>query len=168
MTQAVIDSLRQSGSDTGHAEFAERMVRALSDGLSALEALPRDDEFWRGWANDRATIHKLDSYARAQSDRDPADRVARWAGVALALAGGTNDGGLSLLGPEIAADPAVVADALVIADWVARGIGFDLTRDLRAVFEWADRQALEDLARTDDGQAARTALHVLDGGSFSA
>ncbi|MFJ9460818.1 hypothetical protein ACIRST_37840 [Kitasatospora sp. NPDC101447] len=168
MNQPKIEQLRQSGFDTGHAEFAERMVRALCDGLSALEALPRDDEFWRGWANDRVTIHKLHDYADEQLVRDPANRVARWALVALALAYGANDGGLSLLGPEVATDPAVVADALVIADWVAQEIGFDLTPELREVFGWADRQALEELARTDDGQAAQTALRVLDGGSFAA
>ncbi|MFF3068935.1 hypothetical protein ACFVSN_02040 [Kitasatospora sp. NPDC057904] len=166
MRSPEIDRLRRSGSDTGHAEFAERMVRALNDGLSSLEELPRDDGFWRGWANGRVTAHKLQAYAGERLDRDPGDRVARWALVALALARGASDGGLSFLGPGVAGDPAAVADALVIADWVGPEIGLDLTRELRVVFGWADRQALEELARTGDGQAARTALRVLDGGSL--
>ncbi|MER7846215.1 hypothetical protein ABTZ03_19940 [Kitasatospora sp. NPDC096077] len=59
MDQAESEHLRRSGADTGRAGFAERMVRALGDGLSALDALPRDDGFWRAWANDRVTVHKL-------------------------------------------------------------------------------------------------------------
>ncbi|WP_189925451.1 hypothetical protein [Kitasatospora xanthocidica] len=167
MTQAHIDQLRQSGSETGHVEFAERMVRALTDDLAALDALPRDDGFWRGWANDRATIGKLRDYATGRLDRDPSDRVARWALVALALGGGANDGGLSLLGPEIGADPTVVADAVVIADWVVRQIGLDATPELREACGHADRRTLEALARTDGGQAASIALRVLDGNPFA-
>lgn len=43
--------------------------------------------------------------------------------MALALARGANDGGISFLGPGIASDPAVVADALVIADRATRHTG---------------------------------------------
>lgn len=160
MSERQIDSLRRSGHDTGHAEFAERMVRALNDGLRVLDALPRDDVFWRGWANDRATIHKLGALAEERLRHDPSDRTARWTLVALALAFGANDGGLSLLGPEIAADPTVVADALVIADWVGQQIGLDLTDELRDACAWADRDALESLARAEGGDAARAALRV--------
>ncbi|MGW6982407.1 hypothetical protein ACWGE1_23705 [Streptomyces sp. NPDC054932] len=162
MSPHLADRLRQSGRDTGHAEFAERMVQALQDGLGALEALPRRDEFWRGWANDRATIHKLGVFAAGRLQRDASDRTARWTLVALALAHGANDGGLPLLGPEVAADPAVVADALVIADWVRQEIGFDLTTELREVCACADRAALESLARAERREAARAALRVLE------
>lgn len=162
MSQNEIDVLRRSGCDTGHPEFAERMVRALNDGLRVLEALPRDDVFWRGWANDHATIYKLGVLAAERLRHDPADRTARWTLVALALAGGANDGGLSLLGPEIAADPTIVADALVIADWVGQEIGLDLTAELREACAWADRDALESLARAEGGEAARAALRVLE------
>ncbi|CAM5677980.1 hypothetical protein SAVIM338S_07239 [Streptomyces avidinii] len=138
------------------------MVRALSDGLQALENLPRGDEFWRGWANDHAMAHKLNALVAERLQGDPADRNARWTLVALALAHGANDGGLPLLGPEIAADPTVVADALVIADWVGREIGLDLTAELREACAWADRSELEALARTEGGEAARAALAVLE------
>nr|WSX47538.1 hypothetical protein OG409_00170 [Streptomyces sp. NBC_00974]WSX54318.1 hypothetical protein OG409_38740 [Streptomyces sp. NBC_00974] len=162
MSQNEVDALRQAGDDTGHREFAERMVRALSDGLQALENLPRDNEFWRGWANGDITVHKLSALAADRLQRDPADRTARWALVALALAHGANAGGLPLLGPEIAADPTVVADALVIADWIGQEIGLDLTAELGEACAWADRDALELLARTEGGEAARTALAVLE------
>ncbi|MEU8776504.1 hypothetical protein [Streptomyces sp. NPDC048606] len=162
MSQNEVDALRQAGDDTGHREFAERMVRALSDGFQVLENLPRDDEFWRGWANDHVTVHKLDALAIERLARDPADRTARWTLVALALAHGANDGGLALLGPEIAADPTVVADALVIADWIGQEIGLDLTTELREACAWADRDALESLARTERGEAAQAALRVLE------
>ncbi|MFK0016291.1 hypothetical protein [Streptomyces sp. NPDC091027] len=162
MSQNEVDALRQAGSDTGHREFAERMVRALSDGLQILEALPRDEDFWRGWANEHATVHKLGAHAADRLQRDPADRTARWALVALALARGASDGGLPLLGPEIAADPALVADALVIADWVGQELGLDLTPELREVCAWADRDTLKALAKTEGGDAARAALRVLE------
>lgn len=74
--------------------------------MRAPEALPRDDELWRGWANDRATTLKPDAFASERLPLDPTDRAARWALVALALAHGANDGGMALLGPEAAADPA--------------------------------------------------------------
>lgn len=136
-------------------------MRALADGLTALDALPRGDTFWSGWANDHPTVHKLSDYAREQIRRDPMNRTARWALVALELAHGANDGGLSLLGPEIAADPAAVADAFVIADWVAQEIGFDLLPELRDACSWADPHALETLAQTDHGDAARRAIRTL-------
>ncbi|MEU7357782.1 MULTISPECIES: hypothetical protein [Streptomyces] len=107
MSQNEVEALRQAGRSIGHVEFAERMVRALSEGLRALEALPHDDEFWHGWANDHAMTHKLGPFAAERLDRDPTDPTARWALVALALAHGAHDGGLSLLGPQIAADPSV-------------------------------------------------------------
>ncbi|WP_331737838.1 hypothetical protein [Streptomyces sp. NBC_01276] len=165
MSQNEVDALRRSGYDTGHPEFAERMVWALNDGLRVLEALPRDDAFWHGWANGHATIYKLDVFTAERLKRDPADRTARWTLVALALARGANDGGLSLLGPDIAADPTTVADALVIADWVGKEIGLDLTPELREVCGWADRDALELLARAEAGEAARAALRVLGPGA---
>ncbi|MFJ7780768.1 hypothetical protein [Streptomyces yangpuensis] len=161
MSQKETDALRRAGRDTGHSEFAERLVRALGEGMLALEALPRDDEFWRGWANDRATPLKLDAFATERLALDPTDRTARWALVALALARGANDGGMALLGPEIATDPAVVADALAIADWVGQEIGLDLVPDLRAACARADPDALKALARTEQGAAARTALRIL-------
>ncbi|MFZ3492359.1 hypothetical protein ACODT5_03805 [Streptomyces sp. 5.8] len=162
MSQNEFDVLRQAGDSTGHREFAERMVRALSDGLQALEDLPRDDEFWQGWANGDITVHKLNALTSERLHRDPADRTARWTLVALALAHGANDGGLPLLGPEIAAYPTVVADALVIADWIGQEIGLDLTAELREACAWADRSELELLARTEGGEAARAALAVLE------
>ncbi|MFG2339808.1 hypothetical protein [Streptomyces yangpuensis] len=161
MSQKEIDALRRAGHDTGHCEFAERLVRALAEGMRALDALPRDDEFWRGWANDRATTLKLDVFATERLSRDPTDSTARWALVALALADGASDGGLALLGPAIAADPAVVADALAIADWVGQEIGLDLMPDVRAAGACADPDALEALARTEEGAAARAVLRVL-------
>ncbi|MFI5808497.1 hypothetical protein [Streptomyces sp. NPDC051561] len=162
MSQNEVGTLRRAGDDTGHREFAERMAGALSDGLQALENLTRDDEFWQGWANGDITVHKLNALAADRLQRDPADRTARWTLVALALAHGANDGGLPLLGPEITADPTVVADALVIADWIGQEIGLDLTDELRAVFARADRHALELLAQTEGGEAARAALAVLE------
>ncbi|MFE4265409.1 hypothetical protein [Streptomyces sp. NPDC056883] len=161
MSQNEVDALRQAGNDTGHPEFAERMVRVLRDGLRVLEGLPRDDVFWGGWANHHATIHKLGVLAAERLQRDPADRTARWTLVALALARGSNDGGLSLLGPDIATDPTIVADALVIADWVGKEIGLDLTAELREACAWADRDALESLAQAEAGEPARAALRVL-------
>jgi hypothetical protein len=139
-------SLRQTAAATGHVPFGERMAAALQEGLSELDALPRDDVFWRGWSNHRATATKLHDYASKRLEQNPADRVARWALVALSLAYGANDGGLHPLGPEIAVDPTVVVDALVIADWIGQEFGFDLTSVLREVFARADRTALEELA----------------------
>ncbi|MFG2753911.1 hypothetical protein [Streptomyces xanthophaeus] len=141
------------------------MVRALNDGLRVLEALPRDDMFWRGWANDHATIYKLDVFTAERLKRDPADQTARW--TLGARARGANDGGLSLLGPDIAADPTVVADAFVIAGWVGKEIGLDLTPELREVCGWADRDALEALARAEAGEAARAAVRVLEPGPLA-
>ncbi|MFZ3474900.1 HEAT repeat domain-containing protein [Streptomyces sp. 4.24] len=161
MSQNQVDALRRSGSATGHPEFAERMVEALQEGFRVLEALPPEDAFWRGWANGHATVHKLGVLAEERLRRDPADRTARWTLVALALAHGANDGGLSLLGPAIADDPTVVADALVIADWAGQEIGLDLTAELREACGWADRSALESLGRAEGGEAARRALRVL-------
>ncbi|MEU6212164.1 hypothetical protein ABZ891_19985 [Streptomyces sp. NPDC047023] len=162
MSRNEVDALRQAGADTGHREFAERMVRALREGLQALENLPGEDEFWRGWANDHVTVHKLGAFVTERLERDPADRMVRWALVALALARGASDGGLPLLGPVIAADSAVVADAFVIADWVGQEAGLDLTAELREACAWADRDALETLARTEAGEAAQAALRVLE------
>ncbi|WP_189819424.1 hypothetical protein [Streptomyces olivaceoviridis] len=153
---------RQAGRSTSHVEFAERMVRKLSEGLRALEALPRDDEFWHGWANDHATTHKLGAFAAELLDRDPTDPTARWALVALALAHGANGGGLSLPGPQIAGDPTAVADALVIADWVGQEIGFDLTAELREVCAWADLDRLESPARAEGGETAQAASRALE------
>ncbi|MFF7994722.1 hypothetical protein ACFZDG_33735 [Kitasatospora xanthocidica] len=166
MIQAHIDQLRQSGSETGHVEFAEHMVRALTDGLSALDAPPRDDGFWRGWADDQATIGKLRDDATGRLDRDPSGREARWALGVRELGGGANDGGLSFLGPEIGADPTVVTDAVVIADRVVRQIGLAVTQELREACGHADRRTLEALAHTDGGRAASIAPRVLDGSPF--
>ncbi|GAA1951137.1 hypothetical protein [Kitasatospora viridis] len=166
MLQTQLDQLRQSGADTGHTEFAARMVRALTEAATALAALPDDDGFWRDRPDRQVSPYNLHCHAAERLRRDPGDRAARWSMVALALALGANDGGLEHLGPEIAADPAVVADAVVIADWIWEQIGLDPTGDLRALCAQADRPALEALARTADGTAARTALRVLDGGSF--
>ncbi|AWZ07249.1 hypothetical protein DRB96_24795 [Streptomyces sp. ICC1] len=162
MSQNQVDALRRAGSATGHPEFAERMVEALREGFRVLEALPPEDAFWRGWANGHATVHKLGVLAEERLRRDPADRTARWTLVALALAHGANDGGLSLLGPAIADDPTVVADALVIADWAGQEIGLDLTAELREACGWGDRNALESLGRVEGGEAARVALRVLE------
>lgn len=155
-------SLLRAGDEIGHRAFAERIVRALRAGMAVLDALPCDDPFWRGWGNDRVTMFTLAAYATARLERDPADRTA-WSLVALALAHGDNDGGLPLLGPEIAADASVTSGALVIADRIAQHIGFDLSFELREVCAQADRGALEALAGTVGGSAARRALHVLDG-----
>lgn len=131
--QELMERLRESGDRTGYPELAARLVEALRGGLAELEAVPRDDPFWGGWANERATGTKLAEYARERLERDPADDAARWVLVALALAQGASDGGLPLLAPLIAEDRAVVADAFAIADWVGQEIGLDLTGELRAV-----------------------------------
>ncbi|WP_046776799.1 hypothetical protein [Streptomyces yangpuensis] len=60
MSRKEIDALRRAGHDTGHSEFAERLVRALGENIRALEALPRDDEFRRGWAD----LYALEALAR--------------------------------------------------------------------------------------------------------
>lgn len=45
------------------------MMRAMGGGLSTLEALPRDDLFWCGRANDRVTVHKLQACAGDRLER---------------------------------------------------------------------------------------------------
>ncbi|KOG21267.1 MULTISPECIES: hypothetical protein [Streptomyces] len=166
MFEELADQLRQYGVDTGHQEFAARTARALEAVVADLQALPREDSFRRCWSNERATVIDLYRYVNERLVRNPQDSAARRALVALSLVHGANDGGLSLLGPEIAADPAIVADAVTIADWVFKEIGFDLTPELREACSHADRQALEALARTDNAGAARAALRVLGGGTI--
>ncbi|MBB4794460.1 hypothetical protein [Streptomyces nodosus] len=141
MIEELADRLRQCGEDTGHPEFAARMAHALEAVVADLQALPRDDA---------PTVLDLYRYVKERLARNPEDSAARWGLVALSLVHGANDGGLSLLGPEIAADPAIVADAVTIADWVFQEIGFDLTRELREACSYADRRALEAPARTND------------------
>lgn len=159
-----VDLLRRAGNDVGHPDLAERLVRALEDGVATLDALPRDDAFWIGWANTDATLFKLHDHASLRLAADPGDRPARWALIALALAHGGNDGGLPLLAPLVAADPAAAADAVAIAEWVWEEIGLNNAADLRAVLSAADRVALEDAARRDPAaRELRIALSVLDG-----
>ncbi|MFG2839925.1 hypothetical protein ACGFZH_40075 [Streptomyces zaomyceticus] len=162
MIQELGDLLRQYGEETGNPHFGARMASVLEAAVTSLLALPRDHASRHCRSNDRAAVLDLYRYVNERLACNPQDTTARWALIALSLALGANDGGLSLIGPEIAADPAIVADVITIADWVLQEIGLDLTRELREACSHADRQALEALARTDGGEAARVALKALD------
>jgi hypothetical protein len=167
--EPIADSLRATAHEVGHPEIAERLVTTLRAALAALDALPRTDEFWAGWANDRPTIAKLSEYATGRLDHDPDDRLAGRALVALALSYGVNDGGLPYLTAEVAADAAVVGDAVIAAQWIWSQIGLDTTYELRRTLSAADRTVVERLARDRLGWtavAARVALDVLDGASL--
>ncbi|MBC6458008.1 hypothetical protein [Actinomadura sp. HBU206391] len=165
----IADSLRAAANAVGHPDTADRLVTTLRAALAALDALPRTDEFWAGWANDRPTITKLWEYARYRLDRDPDDRLAGRTLVALALSYGANDGGLPHLTAEVTADATVVGDAVIAAQWIWSQIGIDTTYELRRTLSAADRAAVERLAREHQGWAAvaaRIALDVLDGASL--
>ncbi|WP_328489925.1 hypothetical protein [Streptomyces zaomyceticus] len=131
--------------------------------MTDLQTLPRDRTMRHCRSSEGTTVLDLYRYryVNERLARNPQDSTARWALIALSLVHGANDGGLSLIGPEIAADPATVADAITIADWVLQEISLDLARELREACSHADRQALEALARTDGGEAARAALKAL-------
>ncbi|MBF6469613.1 hypothetical protein IU427_31255 [Nocardia beijingensis] len=156
-----VDSLRQSGQEAGCPAFAERMVQVLLDGLRSLDELPRDDPFWQK-TNHVTTVYKLQKYAQQRLEHTPEDRAARWALVAIDLAFGANDGGLSWLGPMIADDVAVADAAVIIANWVAELIGPDASDALRAACAWADSNRLRALARTDYSPAIHRILALLD------
>ncbi|MEU7123463.1 hypothetical protein [Streptomyces zaomyceticus] len=162
MIEELGDLLRQYGEETGHPHFAARMASVLEATVTDLQTLPRDRTMRHCRSSEGATVLDLYRYVNERLARNPQDSTARWALIALSLVHGANDGGLSLIGPEIAADPATVADAITIADWVLQEIGLDLARELREACSHADRQALEALARTDGGEAARAALKALD------
>src|SRR3954452_8897397 len=59
--------------------------RAIIDGLLRLDRLPRTDPFWKTWANDRATMAKLQEYSSRLLDEEPADETALWLSAALRL-----------------------------------------------------------------------------------
>ncbi|GAA2111160.1 hypothetical protein [Actinomadura alba] len=162
----IADSLRATAHAVGHPDLAERLVSTLRAAMAALDALPRTDDFWAGWANDRPTITKLSEYAGARLDRDPDDFLAGRTLVALALSYGANDGGLPYLTAELAADAAAVGDAVIAAQWIWSEIGLDTTYELRRTLSAADRTVVERLTRDGQGWtavAARIALDVLDG-----
>ncbi|MEW2355359.1 hypothetical protein [Spirillospora sp. NPDC029432] len=164
---AAVEDLRAAGDRVGEPRLADRLARALAGGAAELDALPREDPFWQGWANDLATLAKLGAYARRRLDRDRRDHAARWTLIALDLARGADDAGLPLIAPELAADVRRVADAVALARWVWEEIGIDTCPALRRALGRADRPALERLARRPPGDragdAARTALLVLAG-----
>ncbi|OQS13953.1 hypothetical protein B0T36_17765 [Nocardia donostiensis] len=160
MSIRAVGNLRQSGQDAGCPVFAERMVQVLLDGLRSLDELPRDDPFWQG-TNHLTTVYKLQKYAQQRLEYTPEDHAARWALVAIDLAFGAIDGGLSWLGPLIADDVAVVDAAVIIANWVEELIGLDASDALRAACAWADSDRLRALARTDDGPAIHRILALL-------
>jgi hypothetical protein len=166
----VADFLRDTAEAVGQPDIVERLVMPLRATMQDLAALPRTDEFWSGRANDHPTIFKLYEYARLRVERDPNDRLASRALVALELRHGANDGGLPYLTAEIAAVPEVVGDAVIVAHWICSEIGLDTTDDLRRTLSVADRAALVGLAQNHQGWigvAARIALDVLDGGAIA-
>ncbi|MFD0852419.1 hypothetical protein ACFQ07_09310, partial [Actinomadura adrarensis] len=105
----LFERVRTFGRRLGETEFAGDLEGALRDGLADLDALSRDDPFWRGWANEHVTVAKLTDHAAQRLAGDPGDRTARLCLIALRL--DANDAGLPLLAAEIAKDAEAVADA---------------------------------------------------------
>jgi hypothetical protein len=163
---SVADFLTATARKVGHSDIAARLVTPLRITWGDLDALPRTEGFWSRQMNHRATIHKLEEYARQRVDHDPADRMASRTLVAVALNYGANDGGLPYLTPEVAADPTAVGDAVIVAFWIWHEIGLDTTFDLQQTLSAVDQRALAALARNELGWttvAAHIALDVLGG-----
>ncbi|RSM46253.1 hypothetical protein DMB66_49735 [Actinoplanes sp. ATCC 53533] len=155
-----------TGFGVGHPDVVERFTTPLRAIWADMEALPRTDPFWTGQWNDRATVSKLRAYASERLRRDPTDRAAGRTLAALDLHYGANEAGLPYLAPELDAEPAVVGDAVVAAQWIWEQTGVDTTHALRRALADVDRGALTDLTRGGRGwtaTAARVAMHILGG-----
>lgn len=155
-----------TGFGVGHPDVVERFTTPLRATWADMEALVRTDPFRAGQWNDRATVGKLRAYAGERFRRDPGDRAAGRTLAALDLHYSANEAGLPYLAPELAAEPAVVGDAVVAARWIWEEAGVDATPALRQALAGVDRDALAGLTRGAPGwtaTAARIAVHVLDG-----
>ena len=164
----LVGCVRLFGRRLGEDKFADRMVCAVREGLADLDALPREDPFWRGWANELVTVSKLRVFAEERLARNDGDRTARFALVALSLNG--NDGGLPLVAVEVARDVRAVADAVALARWVWVELGLDSRPALRQVLADVDGEELAALTARPRGEragdAARLAVRVLSGEGF--
>lgn len=125
-----VELLREAGREARCSDLTERLVVALGGGVRMLDEVPRDNPRRPG-TNGVVTLHKLHRHAVQRLEAAPADHAARWVLVAIDLACGANDGGLSWMGPLIAADPTVVDDAIAIANVVENLIGLDASEALR-------------------------------------
>ncbi|MEV6071193.1 hypothetical protein AB0L82_32000 [Nocardia sp. NPDC052001] len=136
-----VESLKDAGQEANCSDFTDRLESMLIDGLRVLDSLPRDDPFWHG-TNGVATIHKVRAHAIKRLEVAPDDRAARWTLVATDLAHGSDDGGLSWMGPLITADTAAVHEAVIVADIVENLIGLDASEALRRACAEVDREEL--------------------------
>ncbi|QBS38846.1 hypothetical protein [Nocardia sp. CS682] len=157
-----VESLNETGRAAECPQFTDRLVAALLDGLRALDALPRNDPFWRS-TNGIATLTKVRNHAAQRLRAAPEDGAARWVLVAAEVAVGGDDGGLAWLGPLIAADAALVDDAVTIADILENLIGSDASQALRLACSGVDREQLRHIARTEGNAAAQRVLALFDG-----
>ncbi|MFI9402737.1 hypothetical protein [Nocardia sp. NPDC052316] len=156
-----VESLQETGRVAECSAFTDRLVSALLDGLRELDALPRDDPFWRS-TNGIATFAKVRKHFARRLHTTPEDSAARWVLVAAELAVGSNDGGLSWLGPLITADAGLVVDAVTIADILERLLGLDAAQALRRACTGVDREQLRRIACAEGNAAAQRVLALIE------